>query len=60
MIIIVIIILLLVAQQLFGAHLGVIVAGHVAHAGAAVPFVHLRSTELEVEELFNVKMTKTI
>ena len=58
--IIVIIILLLVDQQLFVSHLGVPVAGHVANTGAAVPFIHLRSTELEVEEHFNVKMTRTI
>ena len=56
----VIIILLPVDQQLFVPHLGVPVARHVANTGAAVPFIHLRSTELEVEEHFNVKMTRTI
>ena len=50
--IIVIIILLLVDQQLFVSHLGVPVAGHVANTGAAVPCVHLRSTQLEVEMFF--------
>ena len=55
--IIVIIILLLVDQQLFGSHLGVPVAGHVANTGAAVPFAHLTSTELEVEMFLKKKRT---